>query len=83
MLSKLMQFDHTFRSKWQTILAVSINDTELNLDQQELIDNTLRDLVESGPAYQVLKLGHTFDDYMDWEFFKCASDEMNPTRPCR
>lgn len=47
------------------------------------MDGTLRSLIEDAPIYTTMRLGHAFDEFLDMDFFKCASDEEHPTRPCK
>ena len=86
-LSKLMRYNHTFRDKWTRLVSESDDSdsdlVQLELSKQRLIDATFRSIIEQHQVYRVLKLGHSYDQTLTMDFFRCAADEHEPQSPCR
>ena len=50
--------------------------------QQRLIDNLIRSMLTNLTVSEFMSFGNTADDFLDVDFFRCASDKNHPDKKC-
>lgn len=50
--------------------------------QQRLIDNLIRSMLTNLTVSKFMSFGSTANDFLDVDFFRCASDKNHPDKKC-
>ncbi|KAH9521784.1 amiloride-sensitive sodium channel [Dermatophagoides farinae] len=82
MRSKLNAYDAKFAYKWNVLMNRTTNNHQFKLYQQRLIDNLIRSMLTNLTVSEFMSFGNTADDFLDVDFFRCASDKNHPDKKC-
>ncbi|XP_054154245.1 acid-sensing ion channel 1C-like [Oppia nitens] len=85
MMSKLREFNKTFDKIWSTYDDTNDvdDDNVTKLDKQQIVDDTIRALLNTLTVNDFMKLGHTVDEFLVPEYFRCATDSFHLDDKCR
>ncbi|XP_027197220.2 uncharacterized protein LOC113791626 [Dermatophagoides pteronyssinus] len=83
MLDKMKQIDPEFNQSWTKLLEISEqNSNQTRLLKQKLIDQTIRKLMDQLSVYDFSQLGTEWNDLLQNQYFKCATDPYNVDKKC-
>ncbi|XP_027194316.2 uncharacterized protein LOC113789029 [Dermatophagoides pteronyssinus] len=80
--SKLNAYDAKFAYKWNLLMNRTTNNHQFKLYQQRLIDNLIRSMLTNLTVSEFMSFGSTANDFLDVDFFRCASDKNHPDKKC-
>lgn len=87
MLSKLKQFDPDFNKTWARLEADEKrqggrHSKKVKVVMQQLLDRTVRNLLDKLNVSEFAQLGYEWNELINEEYFKCATDPFHLDNKC-